>query len=193
MPYEKGHLAPGNTLGSSLRSFRSTFQYTNAVPQEGNFNRGSWRVFESRIRQYALRCTGDGNTLFLLTGTSFVRIRRQNFPQSRVHPPVINQLGHGQNAIRIPFSMWTAGCCVSQRSSRTRGFAVIGNNVDLRVAANRQNYARTQQVTVTVLQQILGGDVSLRHIGSQNVDLFPQNADCLLNDLGNLPRARRGR
>ena len=70
---------------------------------------------------------------------------------------------------------------------------MIGNNVDLRVAANRQNYARTQQVTVTVLQQILGGDVSFRHIGSQNVNLFPQNADCLLNDLGNLPRARRGR
>lgn len=192
-PFDKGHLAPSNTLGSSVPSFRSTFQYTNAVPQQRNFNRGSWRVFEDRIRQHALQCTGERSTLFLLTGTSFVLIRKQNFPPEREYP-AIDSLGQGQNAIRIPRSMWTAGCCVSRNPLRTRSFAVIGNNVNRRVHANQQIYAPTKQVTLRVLQQILANDVIRRGIGGRNVNLFPgDGGDCLLNDLGNLPRARRGR
>lgn len=181
------------TLGSSFSSIRSTFQYTNAVPLTSNFHRDSWKRFEGMIRRYALKCTGEGSTLFLMTGTSFALIPR-GFPRETLeHPAVIKQLGHGENAIRIPLSMWTAGCCVSEKwSSRTRGFAVIGNNVDLRDPGNRRKYSSARQVPVKVLQKLLGDDASFRGIGSQTVNLFPENSECSRRDLGSLARAIGG-
>lgn len=181
------------TLGSSFSSIRSTFQYTNAVPLTSNFHRSSWKRFEGMIRRYALKCTGEGSTLFLMTGTSFVLIPR-GFPRKpSEHPAVIEQLGHGENAIQIPLSIWTAGCCVSEENpSRTRSFALIGNNVDLHDPGNRRKYSSTRQVPVKVLQKLLGDDASFRGISSQTVNLFPGNSECSRRDLGSLARAMLG-
>ena len=178
------------TLGSSFLSLRSTFQYTNAVPLTSNFHRDLWKSLEGMIRKYALRCTAQRSTLFLLTGTSFALIPR-GFPrESPEHPAVIEQLGHGENAIRIPSSMWTDGCCASEtRPSRAQSLAVIGNNVNLHDVRNRRKYSPTRQVPVEELQKLLGDDVSFRGIGSQNVNLFPGNSYCSQRDLGSLARA----
>ncbi|XP_020621349.1 uncharacterized protein LOC110059023, partial [Orbicella faveolata] len=113
-PYDRGHLVPGATYSATLDRFRSTFVYTNAVPQRQTFNRGQWSRFERRIRVYAQQCTQgpQPGTLYLITGTAFGHI--QDNPLHYNPQVLVNQLGANEvyPAIAIPNSMWTAGCCV---------------------------------------------------------------------------------
>ena len=68
-------MAPAHTLSSDKWAFRSTFRYTNAVPQRPSFNAGEWSKFERRIRKYAKVCTNDDKgVLYLLSGTAFVYV-----------------------------------------------------------------------------------------------------------------------
>jgi len=181
--FDKGHLVPGAIYRNTPDSLRSTFVYTNAVPQRPAFNRGQWSQFERRIRMYAQQCTRgpQPGTLYLITGTAFGHI--QINPQG-MNPVQVNQLGPAGNnpAVDIPNSMWTAGCCVHPISIES--FAVIGNNLQNR------NQIFTQQIPVARLQDILGDDVNNLNIGGPNVDLFPGNGACsnLNNNLINLPR-----
>ena len=75
---------------NATNSARSTYQYTNAVPQCGSFNGGQWRSWEGRIRQYALQCTAAPlhGVLYLMTGVSFVGITSANPPQP-VQAPIM--------------------------------------------------------------------------------------------------------
>lgn len=183
-------MVPARTYSSSQERRDSTYTYTNAVPQKPLFNQGMWSTFENRIREYARQtCTqptpgpnGEpAGTLYLLTGTSFVRIQQQNN-----HGVVgvvgvmgnINQIGNNNaGEIFVPNSLWTAGCCVRQNGASTRSFAVMGNNVQ----NNNQNLQLTLQITVQQLQGILAVDVN--SIGP-NISLFPGDQNCLNNDLG---------
>ena len=186
--FDKGHLVPGATYYSTLDSFRSTFVYTNAVPQRPTFNRGQWSQFERRIRVYAQQCTQgpQPGTLYLITGTAFGHI--QNNPAG-YNPVLVGQLGPVGNdpAIAVPNSMWTVGCCVHPRGIES--FAVIGNNLQNR------NQILTQQIPVARLQGILTADVNNLNIGGPNVNLFPGNGACsnVNNNLVNLPPGRPGR
>ncbi len=183
--FDKGHLVPGATYSNTADSLRSTFVYTNAVPQRPTFNRGQWCQFERRIRVYAQQCTQGPRlgTLYLITGTAFGHIR--NNPQG-MNPVPVAQLGPVGNspAIDVPNSMWTAGCCVHPNGIES--FAVIGNNLQNR------NQILTQQIPVARLQGILGNDVNNLNIGGPNVDLFPGNRACsnVNNNLANLPPGR---
>ncbi|XP_067049924.1 nuclease-like isoform X1 [Acropora muricata] len=188
-PFDKGHLVPAATYKDSSDSLRSTFVYTNAVPQRPAFNRGQWAQFEERIRVYAQQCTqrpqpGD---LYLITGTAFGHI--QNNPRG-MNQAAVEELGPAGNkpAIAIPNSLWTAGCCVQPNGRES--FAVIGNNLQ------DQNQMLTQQITVDQLQRILTADVNnpLHNIGGPNVYLFPGNGGCSNknNNLPDLPQSRRG-
>ena len=186
--FDKGHLVPGATYSNTADSLRSTFVYTNAVPQRPAFNRGQWSQFERRIRVYAQRCTQGPRpgTLYLITGNAFGHIR--NNPQG-INPVQVTQLGPVGNspAIAVPNSMWTAGCCVHPNGIES--FAVIGNNLQQR------NQMLTQQIPVARLQDILEDDVNNLNIGGPNVDLFPGNRACsnVNNNLVNLPPGRQGR
>ena len=191
-------MVPSATFSNSRERYDSTYTYTNAVPQNSTFNGGSWSQAERRIRKYAKdTCTKPlrrqpgrprqpPGRLYLLTGTSFARIRlHHNHPQANVQV-ADNQIGDqvtGQ--IKIPNSLWTAGCCVRQNGQFTRSFAVIGNNVQTGHQASL-----TRQVTVAQLQNILTADVNHFHlnnnIGGHNVVLF-HDQDCWNNDLGQLP------
>lgn len=158
----KGHLVPAETYSFSEAHLRSTFTYTNAVPQYGTFNSGQWAKYEKKIRDYAKNvCSTKQADLYLLTGISDIKIQ---LGQGNL----INTLKpHGQPKrmrklpkIVIPNSMWTAGCCV--RGTTVFGsFAVIGNNVP-----NKEKIEMSQ-VTVNQLASIIG-----------NVDFFPGNDDC---------------
>lgn len=180
---------PGATYSNTADSLRSTFFYTNAVPQRPTFNRGQWCQFENRIRVYAQQCTqgSQPGTLFLITGTAFGHIRNNSQRMNRVQVTYLRPAGNSP-AIVVPNSMWTAGCCV--RPNGIKSFAVIGNNLQNR------NQILTQQITVARLQGILENDVNNFNIGGPNVDLFPGNRTCsnVNNNLANLPRAlgRRG-
>ena len=151
--YDRGHLFPARTSSTTGASSRSTFQYTNAVPQHQAFNRGQWRISEAAIRQYALQCTGAplNGRLYLITGTSFVAI--QGVPAQAIAAPIIQLRQAGNNpAIHIPNSMWTFGTCVPQ-NGMAQTFAVIGNNVP------NPPGMLTQQITQAQLTNILQNDV----------------------------------
>ena len=159
----KGYLVPAETYSFSISHLRSTFIYTNAVPQYGKFNSGQWAKYEHKIREYAKDvCCNDHNKgdLYLLTGISDIRIKIQGNLIK-----VVKGLGLPKRMpkvpnIVIPNSMWTAGCCV--RGQKVFGsFAVIGNNVPDKTKIDMT------QLSVDDLQDITG-----------NVNLFPGNYDC---------------
>ena len=184
-PCHKGHLypamtasgfpqnpeAPLNVVLNRQNSARSTYQFTNAVPQCAAFNTGQWRVFEGQIRQSALDCIAAGGTLYLITGVSFV-----GFQSNPLMPfgTTINQLQIPNNpeitGIDIPNSMWTSGQCLLQ-NGQGQSFAVIGNNVP------NPPGMLTQEITLAQLNDILQFDIAgnrlKRSTVKQKVNLFP--------------------
>ena len=160
----KGHLVPAETYSFSLHHVRSTFVYTNAVPQYQTFNSGQWSKYEDMIRDYGKnKCAKKKGTLYLLTGISDRRILGKNekgIPYGKLvgTPKRMPE----DPKIVIPNSMWTAGCCV--KGQKVLGsFAVIGNNDPIK------HKIYMSEVTVDSLGQVIG------------VNLFPGNDDC--NDI----------
>lgn len=159
----KGHLVPAQTYSFSNDHIRSTFTYTNAVPQYATFNTGQWASHESMIRDYAkdICSTKKLGDLYLLTGISNRRIRFT--PENNIKAVVrsLSQMPEPPYIV-IPNSMWTAGCCVSSIGQHVRGsFAVIGNNDP------RKEKIRMSQVTVKTLTILL-----------RVTDLFPGKPGC---------------
>ena len=152
----KGHLVPAETYSFSEENIKSTFVYTNAVPQYQTFNSGQWSEYEQKIRNYGKnKCAEKDGDLYLLTGISDRRIDNNangipggNLEKMTEEPKIV-----------IPNSMWTAGCCV--KGKKVLGaFAVIGNNDPIK------NMIYMSQVYVKRLERIIG------------VNLFPANVGC---------------
>ena len=168
----KGHLVPAETYSFSDAKIRSTFVYTNAVPQYQTFNSGEWSKYEEKIRDYDEECAKNGGDLYLLTGISDRRILGKNekgIPYGKLvgTPKRMPE----DPKIVIPNSMWTAGCCVKIIDKNVLvigSFAVIGNNDPI-----KENIYMSK-VTVKELEGINGKGV----IGFK---LFPGNDDC--NDI----------
>lgn len=165
---------------NAANSARSTYQYTNAVPQSPAFNRGQWRIWEGRIRTYAVDiCIPAQGTLYLITGASFVGITNASPPQAAQVPitTLPPQPLNNPAAIDKPNSMWTAALCLPAQGGQSYSFAVIGNNV--------QNPAAmfTQQITVAQLEAILQADIGINGLKrkmEEGVNLFPG-----INNFGN--------
>lgn len=158
----KGHLVPAETYSFSGDHIRSTFIYTNAVPQYATFNSGQWSNYEKRIRDYAKNtCSKNGGDLYLLTGVSERRISLiplENSIDATFEP--VDRMPEPPNIV-IPNSMWTAGCCVSVLDQNVLGsFAVIGNNVPLK------EDILMSQVSVKTLKKLV------------KLDLFPGKPKC---------------
>ncbi|CAH3112195.1 unnamed protein product, partial [Pocillopora meandrina] len=161
---KRGHLAPAHTLSSEKGAFRSTFRYTNAVPQRPSFNAGEWSKFERRMRKYAEVCTKQNfGILYLLSGTAFIKMETKG-DEIETLPGEDNY-----HEIHVPKSLWTAGCCLTFFLKNTlESFAVIGNNV------NEPGEMHTQQTSVEILQKILEQD----SLTAEKVNLFPENPGC---------------
>ena len=155
--------------------------YSNAVPQCPAFNQGSWAQFEKRIRKYAVQCTQEPGTLYLITGTAFGHIQETAFgPRYNPQVPIRNLRAVGNfPAINVPNSMWTAGCCVQQNGG-VKSFAVIGNN--LQNVPGQPDVTLTRQIQVAQLQSYLATDIDVNAQGAQinglNVNLFPGKVAC---------------
>ena len=50
-PFYKGHLVPGATYSSTEERFRSTFVYTNAVPQRDHNAQVSTKAIDPNLRR----------------------------------------------------------------------------------------------------------------------------------------------
>ena len=168
---ERGHLAAFETLSYSAASGRTSFSYTNAVPQYRTFNRGQWRVYEVRIRQFAKdKCAALGGSLYLITGTSEARLQGQRGPVWRQRMNTFPTNPNTRTHLSIPNSMWTVGCCV--KAGQVLGaFAVIGNNVPLtnQVAMSNSSVAQVEQFIR------VGAD-------DKTIQLFPGSPDCYAAD-----------
>ena len=156
------------------------------MPQKPGFKAGTWSQSERLIREYATsHCTRQKpqgqqmvppGTLYLLTGTSFVRIQQQQDKQDVGIADLVKEIGNDNTGkIFVPNSLWTAGCCVRQNGQFTESFAVMGNNVQI----SEHNLRLILQINVTQLQDILAVDDNTLH----NVNLFPGDPNCL-HDLG---------
>ena len=180
----KGHLFAAMTASglpqnaqaplNAQTSARSTYQYTNAVPQSAAFNTGEWRVWEGRIRTYAANiCIPAQGVLYLITGVSFVGINNANPPQAAAVPiTTLPPVPAGQNnpaAIDKPNSMWTAAICVLAPGGQAYSFAVIGNNVQ------NAGGMLTQKITLAQLEAILQFDIQTNGLKRSivEVNLFP--------------------
>ena len=163
----KGHLVPAEIYSFDEDHLSSTFTYTNAVPQYASFNSGQWSKYERRIKKYARNtCSKKGGNLFLLTGTSNIRITLSTNDKIRIKKKASKKMPEEPNIV-IPNSMWTAGCCVSLFHTKVFGsFAVMGNNHPV-----KQKMHMTEMY-VTTLEQILK-----RQMNSQ-IELFPGQPLC---------------
>ena len=155
----KGHLVPAATYSFSDAHIRSTFVYTNAVPQYGTFNSPVWSAYENMIRQEGEK-TCANHDLYLLTGISKHRIGKNSITGTVCDDgkPTPKRMLKDPKIV-IPNSMWTAVCCVSGQQVLD-SFAVIGNNYPIKDKTNMS------KVTVKKLEEIIG------------VKLFPGNNDC---------------
>ena len=154
-----GHLVPAETYSFTVNHIRSTFVYTNAVPQYAAFNGGKWSAYERKIRDYARKeCRRQNGNLYQLTGISDKRIEIQGNSRQAVRQ-ALDRMPEEPN-IAIPSSMWTAGCCV--RGQNVLGsFAVIGNNDPIKQRMNMS------QMMVKKLAGLIGVN-----------QLFPGKTDC---------------
>lgn len=178
LPFHRGHLAPAQTLsdtGYDGAGFRSTFFYTNAVPQRPAFNSGLWSQFERKIRDYAINdCTKDDGTLYLLTGTLFTNWNPHT-DQKLVNDPSREPKLENKDLpqflpITIPSSLWTAGCCV-KNGVAVENFAVFGNNRE------DPNETYTTQASMNKLQAVIKDDIASDQ--PKEVKLFPAFPGCM--------------
>ena len=172
-------MAPAHTLsdtGYRDAGFRSTFVYTNAVPQRPAFNSGQWSQYERLIRDYAVnRCTKDDGTLYLLTGSSFMHWTPNTYNFKVINPNEALKLANEDlpkiPAITVPSSLWTAGCCV-KGGTAVGNFAVFGNN------AEDPSELYTSQMSMDTLQRALTKDKA-RGETEDEVNLFPTFPGCM--------------
>ena len=154
--YAKGHLLPAETYSFTQDAMDSTFTYTNAVPQVAKFNSGPWGQSEREIRAYATKCGGN---LYLITGISEAVISQNAAKELEAEQETLNTMKTG---ISIPKSMWTAGCCITDKGA-VGNFAVVGNN-----RFRKTDVLRMFETTVKGLQDLLFAGVVL----------FPANPGC---------------
>ena len=64
--YARGHMLPSATRYMTYNTNAQTFYSTNIMPQEYDFNGGSWANLEGKVRNWACN-----DTLFVVTGTLF--------------------------------------------------------------------------------------------------------------------------
>lgn len=67
--YQRGHMLPSASRYSTWATNAQTFFATNMMPQNGDFNGGSWATLEGKVRGWGgLR---NYDTLYVVTGTYF--------------------------------------------------------------------------------------------------------------------------
>ncbi|XP_029182631.2 uncharacterized protein LOC114950653 [Acropora millepora] len=169
---DKGHLN-SHAINSFNKDYtKSTFVYTNAVPQYSQWNRGAWKEYEKAIRRYTQMTCGckHRGTMYLMTGTSDINFKlihgkpeveknSKRSPEEFLHS---HDLGAG---IHIPKSLWTAGCCLwtdEFKKLKAQSIAVMGNN------SPDKGKDETTGMTLEDLEKLLGN----------NVTLFPDGPAC---------------
>ncbi len=67
--YDQGHMVPNGDMSRNLRAMLNTFPMSNMAPQHCAFNRGTWQILESLVRDWTKRTGG----LYVISGSVFDR------------------------------------------------------------------------------------------------------------------------
>lgn len=62
--YDRGHLIPAGDVQWSKEAMSASFLFSNISPQDPGFNRGGWRILESKVREWAR----DNKSVHVVTG-----------------------------------------------------------------------------------------------------------------------------
>jgi DNA/RNA endonuclease G (NUC1) len=139
--YGFGH---GQTLGVD-----GTFTYTNAVPQIGSFNRGSWCQAEKRVIDLAKKChqkaiTNKQNArVYVVVGvipTSFFGQPRFFGSGGTVR---FSNFQNDKYKLLLPEIMWTAVCCIHTDGTIYDRKAFYGSNSETNHEMKEYVSART--------------------------------------------------
>ena len=84
--YDRGHLAPCADFTFNEQTMLESFYMSNISPQLPSFNRGKWKVLESRVREFAFQY----DSLLIITGPVLYSLK--------------NNLKIGDNEVTIPAS-----------------------------------------------------------------------------------------
>ncbi|XDV33826.1 hypothetical protein PO909_004094 [Leuciscus waleckii] len=117
MDVNRGHLFPC-CHAADQDTVASTFTLTNIVPQNINFNRGSWSRMEQTVGEFMnSHCSDENNPgeilAYVLTGA---------VPSTPPH--ILN------NKVNIPSHMWTVFCCYNSKSKKYESQAHWAENID---------------------------------------------------------------
>lgn len=71
--FDRGHLAPAADMAWSAQTMLESFYTSNISPQRPAFNRGIWKVLETKVRAWTLQARKNGGMphLFIVTGPIF--------------------------------------------------------------------------------------------------------------------------
>ena len=171
-PIHRGHLiAASYGRGIPDRS-EQTFVYTNAVPQFGKQNSGSWRIFERNLLEWAINnCMGAPLHVIVGTIPSTYGTNDWRFYGeagfSNFNGPSNIFFGKSPYRVNVPAFMWTAACCHSASPLFTKSTAFF--------APNEPGRRLVRSVKLSGLFFVVGVPAA--------VNLFPGMPSC--NDDGN--------
>ena len=172
----RGHMNPSNINSFDEKFMKATFTLTNAAPQFQASNSGPWRVFESKIANYAKKC---GGTLYLLTGTSDYGLIKDAITgkviQDTTIPLPYTRSNFGSVTLVTPRALWTAGCCVKEPGGTVGYYRFPKPPESFAVMSNNQRVSNLLHQTEMSIADL---EILLTAPGTHRVNLFPGNAEC---------------
>ncbi|XP_028412720.1 uncharacterized protein LOC114535635 [Dendronephthya gigantea] len=131
----RGHLIAANYGRGTPNLIRSqqTFVYTNAVPQFGVLNSGSWQKHESMLIEWAKSNCGS-SPLHVIVGSipSTYGKNEQRFFGGSGFSDFIgpsNTPGGNGYRVNVPSYLWTAACCHSPSNTFTKSTTFFAENL----------------------------------------------------------------
>ena len=110
--YQRGHMLPSASRYSTWTTNAQTFFATNMMPQNGDFNGGSWASLEGKVRGWGgLR---NYDTLYVVTGTYF----------SDSHRTMMNTNVGGTIRVAVPDKCWKV--LLRQRGNQNKQISEFG-------------------------------------------------------------------
>lgn len=129
--YDRGHLIPAGDAQWSQAAMSATFLLSNISPQEPGFNRGDWRILESKVRDWAK----DNRSVYVVTGPALRRGIKETI---------------GMNQVSVPRYYYKAILDYNQPETKAIGFLVPNS----KLACPLSHYA----VSIDSLESLTGLD-----------------------------------